>query len=217
MRDWLQLPLSAEANPEHPEEEISLWAIVLAIFGLKKIETQQQPRRQIQSYTSPQEPCDEMICNGVEMIDDDEEEDENEDMLDETEYTPLQRTMSCSSIASSIASETSTAASSHADEVTRVTTKELEITPSRTVQICWNHGGKKVQLTGEFDNWTVSVDMIKDKDDRYYANLPVSQSKDIEYKFVVDGQWCFADDLPHRADWHGNINNVLYREEASYQ
>jgi hypothetical protein len=80
--------------------------------------------------------------------------------------------------------------------------------------------------------------MIKDEDSRYYANLPVSQTKDIEYKFVVDGRWCFADDLPHRADWSkfklfffiyffftrksnvslldGNINNVLYKEEASH-
>jgi hypothetical protein len=136
MRDWLQLPLSPEANPEHPEEEISLWAIVLAIFGLKKIETQQRPRRQIQSYTPPQESCDEMMCSGVELIDEEDEEDEDdEDMINTENYAPLQRTMSCSSIASSIASETSTAASSHADEVTRVSTKELEITPSRTVQV----------------------------------------------------------------------------------
>ncbi|KAG2231468.1 hypothetical protein INT48_007541 [Thamnidium elegans] len=69
-------------------------------------------------------------------------------------------------------------------------------------KICWNHGGKKVQVTGEFVNWSVPVDMIKDTD-CHVVYLQMDSTKDIEFKFIVDGEWKYAIDLPHREDWRG--------------
>jgi hypothetical protein len=46
--------------------------------------------------------------------------------------------------------------------------------------------------------------MIQDTENiqRHVALIPIDASKkDIEYKFIVDGEWKYAIDLPHRTDW----------------
>lgn len=35
----------------------------------------------------------------------------------------------------------------------------------------------------------------------HVVEIPMDLSKDIEYKFIVDGEWRYASDLPHRTDW----------------
>ncbi|KAI8970205.1 hypothetical protein BDF20DRAFT_838583 [Mycotypha africana] len=77
-------------------------------------------------------------------------------------------------------------------------------------KVCWNHGGYKVQVTGEFDNWSVSINMIKDTENpnRYFAEIPIPNvNKDMEFKFVVDGEWRYAEELPHRTDWRKSYNS----------
>ncbi|KAI8983470.1 hypothetical protein BDB01DRAFT_125249 [Pilobolus umbonatus] len=60
-----------------------------------------------------------------------------------------------------------------------------------------------------------SINMVHDtaKPGVYLAEIPVNTKEDMEYKFVVDGEWRYAADLPHRTDRHGNINNVIYKQE----
>ncbi|KAI8388834.1 immunoglobulin E-set [Radiomyces spectabilis] len=78
-------------------------------------------------------------------------------------------------------------------------------------KIAWNHGGQTVYITGEFDNWSGSILMTPEKNSQAFtAELFIDRSVDLEYKFIVDGQWCCASDLPQRTDAHGHVNNVLY-------
>lgn len=150
-----------------------------------------------------------------------EVEDEHGDISDneeeeEIDFLPyeLKRTLSNSSIASSTDTDNSTPASSqimgpsssssYHDKVPTTTTN------TRLVEIHWNHGGKSVQITGEFDNWSGSVDMHQDTENSHVVTILIDATKDIEYKFIVDGEWKYAMDLPHRTDWRGNVNNVVY-------
>lgn len=42
--------------------------------------------------------------------------------------------------------------------------------------------------------------MIKDTD-CHVVFLQLDRTKDNEFKFIVDGEWKYAIDLPHRTDW----------------
>ncbi|KAI8884546.1 carbohydrate-binding module family 48 protein [Backusella circina FSU 941] len=103
------------------------------------------------------------------------------------------------------------------NSLNKVSSKHFQeyLTNTKTIKICWNHGGKKVQVTGEFDNWSAPIDMIPDTSHSYHVHLPFTLNKDMEFKFMVDGEWRYADDLPHRTDKNGNINNVIYMESAN--
>ncbi|CEP11343.1 hypothetical protein [Parasitella parasitica] len=205
-------------------EELPTWLSVLKLFG---ITTDIQKKSSRSSSASPssnkktrepkprieQEPeidasNDEIIANDFEQQCHNNEHDE---------VTHMQRTLSSSSIASSTDTDNSTPASS---EIMRLSTPSkyyhaMAMSETSNVKICWNHGGKKVQVTGEFDNWSVSVDLEQDTDKPHchFAEVPMDLSRDIEFKFIVDGEWRYANDLPHRTDWRGNINNVVYKKE----
>ncbi|KAI7905074.1 uncharacterized protein BX663DRAFT_549924 [Cokeromyces recurvatus] len=88
------------------------------------------------------------------------------------------------------------------NDSTSVTTTADHVSTEMTT-IYWNHGGKKVQITGEFDNWTGSMEMVQDDKDpnRFVIHIPLELDKEIEYKFIVDGEWRYAYELPHRRDW----------------
>ncbi|CAI5475230.1 unnamed protein product, partial [Closterium sp. Yama58-4] len=81
---------------------------------------------------------------------------------------------------------------------------------THSVQIAWNHGGREVLLVGELSGgWKNPV-----------AATPVGGSKFVlalrlppgsyRYKFIVDGHWRHAADLPTEVDEWGNTNNVLH-------
>ncbi|KAI8378825.1 hypothetical protein EDC96DRAFT_174660 [Choanephora cucurbitarum] len=207
-------------------EELSTWMSILSAFGVaKKIK---KKSRSIDSYSSsassttiahlkkdetlPPVKQDPLPCETHQTEHEDEGEDDDE--ISFTEPRPQQqelpRTDSSSSIASSTDSDNSTPALS---EIVDSSSKYPSMTnTTETVMIHWNHGGKKVQVTGEFDNW--SVDMLQDTENlnRFIAQVSVDSTKDIEFKFIVDGEWKYASDLPHRTDWSGNINNVIYKK-----
>lgn len=119
----------------------------------------------------------------MQFIEEEEEEQEEEQVID------MKRSLSTSSMTS-------------IDSDLSISSNYIEH------KICWNHGGKKVQVTGEFVNWSVPVDMIKDTD-CHVVYLQMDSTKDIEFKFIVDGEWKYAIDLPHREDVRGIVNNVI--------
>ncbi|KAI8374179.1 immunoglobulin E-set [Radiomyces spectabilis] len=75
----------------------------------------------------------------------------------------------------------------------------------------WVHGGKEVYLTGSFDNWAVSIPMERSQEDPniFQAQVSIDETSPVSFKFVVDGEWRFAEDLPHETDAAGNVNNVV--------
>jgi len=81
------------------------------------------------------------------------------------------------------------------------------------VEFCWKYGGRHVIITGDFDNWSQSLQMspcpeagqgvwkLKIKLDK--------RNKKVLFKFVVDGVWrCSLDHLT-QTDKDGNVNNFL--------
>ena len=71
----------------------------------------------------------------------------------------------------------------------------------------WTHGGGQVHIIGTFNNWQKQLPMHRSGNDfTHIHNLP--KGKHV-YKFVVDGVWRFAPDLPTVADAEGNVNNYL--------
>jgi hypothetical protein len=76
---------------------------------------------------------------------------------------------------------------------------------------------------GEFDDWSSKffffviimltwapyqlndiepIDLVPDKEQGniHHVHLPLILNKDMEFKFMVDGEWRYADDLPYRED-----------------
>jgi hypothetical protein len=52
------------------------------------------------------------------------------------------------------------------------------------------------------DDFIVSFDMVQDStENRHVIEIPMDLPRDIEFKFIVDGEWRYANDLPHRTDW----------------
>ncbi|KAI9027651.1 immunoglobulin E-set [Phycomyces nitens] len=87
-------------------------------------------------------------------------------------------------------------------------------TQEELTEFRWSFAGQKVYVTGTFDNWGVSLPMTKAPEAPYFvASIPLDRSVDIEFKFVVDGIWSYAADLPHCTDSHGNINNIFYAKD----
>ncbi|KAI8087720.1 immunoglobulin E-set [Gilbertella persicaria] len=217
MRDWLALPLSPTTNNNNNnnnssssndddegimvdtinQEKPSTWmSLLFAIGAAKKIK---QKSTVAKDETHPP-PC----CT----------EQEFEQQQQQQQQAALPRILSSSSLTSSTDSDNSTPALSEIIQSSNKYPSNASTKKTTEVLIRWNHGGKKVQVTGEFDNWSGSVDMIPDAEDAhcYSVSIPMNLTKDVEYKFIVDGEWKYAKDLPHRTDWRGNINNVIYKE-----
>ncbi|GAN08176.1 hypothetical protein MAM1_0192d07683 [Mucor ambiguus] len=220
-----------ECQNDGQNEELSTWLSILNVFGVASKMNKKSSSRSSSSLTSSTSSLDikkssreiapkPEIDVAIEEHEHQEESDTGFDDEDEQEHEPaqLQRTLSSSSIASSTDTDNSTPASSQIMRSSSPPSKYYHTTTmskTTSVKIRWNHGGKKVQVTGEFDNWSVSVDMVQDTENSncHVVEIPMDLSKDIEYKFIVDGEWRYANDLPHRTDWRGNINNVVYKKE----
>ncbi|KAJ3026838.1 UNVERIFIED_CONTAM: hypothetical protein HDU68_004976 [Siphonaria sp. JEL0065] len=71
-----------------------------------------------------------------------------------------------------------------------------------------------VIVTGEFDNWSQSIQLTKSEDGSVFtANVTLADSVQpgdkIQYKFVVDGEWKTSPAFPIQNDGNGNDNNVF--------
>ena len=72
----------------------------------------------------------------------------------------------------------------------------------------WKEGGKKVNLTGDFFNWTKFIEMKKDKKTNYFK-LKLSLPKKVhEFKFIVDGQWKCSNDYKQITNDNGVFNMI---------
>ncbi|KAI9339936.1 hypothetical protein BDR26DRAFT_861850 [Obelidium mucronatum] len=73
---------------------------------------------------------------------------------------------------------------------------------------------QQVVVTGEFDNWSQSIEMKKEEDgSTFTARVPLAASVQpgdkIMFKFVVDGVWKTSPSNPIQDDGNGNENNVF--------
>lgn len=71
----------------------------------------------------------------------------------------------------------------------------------------WRHKGSVVWITGDFCGWRADgVKMERRaKDGVFVATLSLPTGI-TQYKFVVDGQWCYDPSTPFFTDGFGNIN-----------
>jgi len=77
--------------------------------------------------------------------------------------------------------------------------------------IYWSHGGEHVEVEGSFDNWATRQTLQRSgKDFTIVKLLPPGV---YQYKFIVDGEWKYAPELPAMRDEIGNVNNVLEVQE----
>ncbi|CAN0032118.1 unnamed protein product, partial [Chrysoparadoxa australica] len=65
----------------------------------------------------------------------------------------------------------------------------------------WEHGGRRVYITGTFNNWEKQIPMHRSGNDfTYIHNLKKGKHA---FKFIVDDEWRFAPDQPTVADIEG--------------
>lgn len=77
--------------------------------------------------------------------------------------------------------------------------------------IAWTHNGNSVSVEGSWDNWTTRTQLQRSgKDSTIVKMLPPGI---YQYKFIVDGDWRYAPDLPAVYDEMHNVNNVLEVQE----
>ncbi|KAJ3093078.1 hypothetical protein HK100_006775, partial [Physocladia obscura] len=78
---------------------------------------------------------------------------------------------------------------------------------------------KRVFVTGEFNNWSRPIELIKEKTGSIFSALVVlpeaCPGEKIQYKFIVDGVWKTSLSKPIQDDGHGNKNNVFMIEDSS--
>ncbi|XP_074586453.1 SNF1-related protein kinase regulatory subunit beta-2-like [Curcuma longa] len=73
--------------------------------------------------------------------------------------------------------------------------------------INWNHGGKEVFVEGSWDNWKTKKPLQMSGKD--FTVMMVLPSGFYQYRFIVDGEWKYAPDLPWMNDYMGNVHNIL--------
>ncbi|KAK4791405.1 hypothetical protein SAY86_031818 [Trapa natans] len=73
--------------------------------------------------------------------------------------------------------------------------------------ITWSFGGNDVAVEGSWDSWTSRK--VLQRSGKDHSILLVLPSGIYHYRFIVDGEWRYVPDLPHIADDHGRICNIL--------
>ncbi|KNG51671.1 carbohydrate-binding module family 48 protein [Stemphylium lycopersici] len=73
------------------------------------------------------------------------------------------------------------------------------------------HSANEVYVTGTFDDWRKTVKL--DQEDGIFKKTVELPKEHIQYKFVVNGNWCTNDSARKEDDGHGIINNVLLPED----
>ncbi|GKV15201.1 hypothetical protein SLEP1_g26003 [Rubroshorea leprosula] len=73
--------------------------------------------------------------------------------------------------------------------------------------ITWSYDGKTVAVEGSWDNWRTRIPLQRSGKD--FTIMKVLPSGVYRYRFIVDGQWSYAPDLPCYRDDAGNAYNIL--------
>ncbi|KAL6878549.1 carbohydrate-binding module family 48 protein [Trichoderma novae-zelandiae] len=77
----------------------------------------------------------------------------------------------------------------------------------------WEHPAEEVFVTGTFDNWTKSEQLVKVGDVFQKTVALKDASQKIYFKYVVDGNWTVNESVPKEADHEGNVNNFITPED----
>ncbi|KAJ4704101.1 SNF1-related protein kinase regulatory subunit beta-2 [Melia azedarach] len=77
--------------------------------------------------------------------------------------------------------------------------------------ITWNYDGQEVAVEGSWDNWKTRIPLHRSGKD--FTIMKVLPSGVYQYRFLVDGQWRHAPDLPWAQDDVGNVYNILDLQE----
>eukprot|EP01116_Phalansterium_solitarium_P019420 TRINITY_DN539_c0_g1_i3.p2 TRINITY_DN539_c0_g1~~TRINITY_DN539_c0_g1_i3.p2 ORF type:complete len:197 (+),score=29.15 TRINITY_DN539_c0_g1_i3:61-591(+) len=75
-------------------------------------------------------------------------------------------------------------------------------------EFCWPYGGENVTVCGSFSNWTQKIPLTKDDDGVWKTSLPLPVGT-YQFKYVVDGTWCYDMKKPTCTDSAGNTNNFV--------
>ncbi|CAL9132833.1 unnamed protein product [Musa textilis] len=73
--------------------------------------------------------------------------------------------------------------------------------------VTWTHGGKEVFVEGSWDNWKTKKSLQRSGKD--FTVMMVLPSGFYRYRFIVDGEWRYAYDVPWMNDDMGNAHNIL--------
>ncbi|CAL0301086.1 unnamed protein product [Lupinus luteus] len=73
--------------------------------------------------------------------------------------------------------------------------------------ITWSYEGKEVAVEGSWDNWKTRIPLQRSGKD--FTIIKVLPSGVYQFRFIVDGQWRYAPDLPWALDEAGNAYNTL--------
>ncbi|WOL03038.1 hypothetical protein Cni_G11758 [Canna indica] len=73
--------------------------------------------------------------------------------------------------------------------------------------ITWSYGGKEVSVQGSWDDWKTKKPLQRSGKD--FTIMIVLPSGFYQYKFIVDGEWRYAPDMPWMNDDMGNAHNIL--------
>ncbi|KAJ0016984.1 hypothetical protein Pint_09424 [Pistacia integerrima] len=73
--------------------------------------------------------------------------------------------------------------------------------------ITWSYDGQEVAVEGSWDNWKTRIPLQRSGKD--FTIMKVLPSGVYQYRFLVDGQWRYAPDLPWAQDDVGNSYNIL--------
>ncbi|KAH7665151.1 5'-AMP-activated protein kinase regulatory beta subunit protein [Dioscorea alata] len=73
--------------------------------------------------------------------------------------------------------------------------------------IMWSNGGKDVAVEGSWDDWKSKKKLQKSGKD--FTIMKVLPSGVYHYRFLVDGEWKHAPDVPLMIDETGNVYNIL--------
>ncbi|KAK6932864.1 AMP-activated protein kinase, glycogen-binding domain [Dillenia turbinata] len=73
--------------------------------------------------------------------------------------------------------------------------------------ITWSFGGKEVAVEGSWDNWKSRK--LLQRSGKDFIIMKVLPSGVYKYRFIVDGHWRYAPDLPWAQDDERNTYNIL--------
>ncbi|XP_059662867.1 SNF1-related protein kinase regulatory subunit beta-2-like [Cornus florida] len=82
-----------------------------------------------------------------------------------------------------------------------------DVLSEKVIVITWSYDGNEVAVVGSWDNWKRRE--FLQKSGRDFTIMKVLQSGVYHFRFIVDGQWRYAPDLPREPDEMGNIFNIL--------
>ncbi|CAG9335501.1 unnamed protein product [Blepharisma stoltei] len=72
----------------------------------------------------------------------------------------------------------------------------------------WNNGGKEVSIVGAFNDWKEIIQMER-RGNEFALDVLLKRDTVYDYKFLVDGEWRFANEQPIKRDPMGNVNNWI--------